>query len=205
MGPKQTWHAMSKSCWSKQPYAKRRQPFPSTRSVHCPAPGARPTICLASGKPCAASKASRSDTAAFCDAYRTLPSVAVSRAWCAPPPDVRGLLLPPTLQDGSVWNPKVPLCSTVAPLGAPFGECYTSMQGAALAYANVQYWQAQQASCWNPATCNCVGGTPGKRVLRFVDGTLLDAPCSAANKMGTQPKCQVGARAGCHKQQPCKE
>jgi hypothetical protein len=116
--------------------------------VHCAAPGARPTICLASGKPCAASK------------------------------------------DGSVWNAKVPLCSTVAPLGAPYGACYTSMQGAALAYANVPYWLAQQASCWNPASCNCNGGVPGKRVLRFVDQPLLDAPCAGANKMGTQPKCQ---------------
>ena len=31
---------------------------PLTRSVHCPAPGTRPTICLASGKPCAASRVS---------------------------------------------------------------------------------------------------------------------------------------------------
>ena len=59
---------------------------------------------------------------------------------------------------------------------------------------------AQQTQCWNPADCKCTGGTPGQRVMLFIDGTLLDAPCSAANKMGTQPKCQVGARAGCHKQ-----
>lgn len=105
------------------------------------------------------------------------------------------LLCPLHTQDGSLWNEKVPLCSTVAPLGAPSGPCYTSMQGAALAYANVPYWLAQQASCWNPASCKCTGGVPGKRVLRFVDGNLLDAPCGSANKMGTQPKCQVGTGA----------
>lgn len=119
--------------------------------------------------------------------------------WCTPPGRatthtmVRMSWLP---QDGSVWNPKVPLCSTVSPLGAPSGNCFTSMQGAPLAYADVPYWLAQKAQCYNPASCNCNGGTPGKRVLLFADQPLRDAPCHGANQMGTQPKCQVSGWPG---------
>lgn len=56
---------------------------------------------------------------------------------------------------------------------------------------------AQQTHCWNPADCKCAGGTPGQRVMLFIDGTLLDAPCSGANKMGKVLRCQVSCRRRC--------